>query len=61
MLRELLLAIAMPCCCSCWPCGSGGDALLVWLGRPAQRPSWLWNIGIGLILTLSLLRWPLLR
>jgi hypothetical protein len=29
--------------------------------RLAERPSWLWNTGIGLIIGLSLLRWLLQR
>jgi hypothetical protein len=33
----------------------------VWLQRLAERPSWLWNTGIGLIIGLSLLRWLLQR
>ena len=35
--------------------------LPAWLQRLAERPSWLWNIGIGLIIGLSLLRWLLQR
>ena len=37
------------------------DQLPAWLQRLAERPSWLWNTGIGLIIGLSLLRWLLQR
>ena len=50
MLRELVLAIGIP--------------LVLrphWLQRLAERPYWLWNTGIGLIIGLSLLRWLLQR
>jgi hypothetical protein len=50
MLRELVLALEH------W-----GDRLPPALGRLSERPSWLWNIGIGLIIGLSLLRWLLQR
>ena len=59
MLRALVLAIGIPL----------GLLLLAvlalelwrvqlppWLQRLAERPSWLWNIGIGLIIGLSLLQ-----
>ena len=50
MVRELVLAIGIP-------------LVLVppWLQRLAERPYWLWNTGIGLIIGLSLLRWLLQR
>ncbi len=35
------------------------DQLPAWLQLSAERPSWLWNTGIGLIIGLSLLRWLL--
>jgi len=38
-----------------------GDRLPPWLQRLAERPAWLWNTGIGLIIGLSLLRWLLQR
>jgi|GEM_PF-310358 len=38
-----------------------GDRLPPWLQRLAERPSWPWDIGIGLIIGLSLLRWLLQR
>ena len=37
------------------------DQLPLWLQRLAERPSWFWNTGIGLIIGLSLLRWLLQR
>ena len=37
------------------------EQLPPWLQRLAERPSWLWNTGIGLIIGLSLLRWLLQR
>ena len=37
------------------------DQLPAWLQRLVERPSWLWNTGIGLIIGLSLLRWLLQR
>jgi len=64
MFRELVLAIGIPLALLLlavlalerWP-----DKLLAWLQRFAERPSWLWNTGIGLIIGLSLLRWLLQR
>jgi hypothetical protein len=50
MLRELVLALEQ------WR-----DQLPLWLQQLAERPSWLWNTGIGLIIGLSLLRWLLHR
>ena len=50
MVRELVLAIGIPLV-----------LLPPWLQRLAERPSWLWNTGIGLIIGLSLLRWLLQR
>ncbi|WP_158218469.1 hypothetical protein [Synechococcus sp. 1G10] len=37
------------------------DRMPRWLQRLSQRPSLLWNTGIGLIICLSLLRWLLKR
>ena len=64
MFRELVLAIGIPLALLLlavlalerWP-----DKLPAWLQRFAERPSWLWNTGIGLIIGLSLLRWLLQR
>ena len=50
MLRELVLALEH------W-----GDRLPRWLQRLSQRPSLLWNAGVGLIIGISLLRWLLQR
>jgi hypothetical protein len=54
---------------SSWPCSGlrslaleqWRDQLPSWLQRLAERPSWLWHIGIGLIISLSLLPWLLQR
>ena len=64
MLRELVLAIAIPLVLLLLftiALERGGDRLPAWLQRLAQRPSRVWNTGIGLILGLSLLRWALRR
>jgi hypothetical protein len=37
------------------------DQLPEWPQQLVERPSWLWNNGIGLIIGLSLLRWLLQR
>lgn len=50
VLRELVLALEQ------WR-----DQLPPWVQRLAERPSWLWNTGIGVIIGLSLLRWLLQR
>lgn len=63
MLRDLLLAVGIP------------TALLLLftlllqrskplpprLQRLSERPAWVWNVGIGLLIALSLLRWLLQR
>jgi hypothetical protein len=64
MLRELVLAIGIPLLVlllAVLALEHWGDRLPPWLQRLAQRPSWLWNTGIGLIIGLSLLRWLLQR
>ncbi len=64
MLRELVLAIGIPLLVlllAVLSLQQWGDRLPPWLQRLAERPSWLWNSGIGLIIGLSLLRWLLLR
>jgi hypothetical protein len=38
-----------------------GEHLPPWLHRLSERPSLIWNAGIGLIVALSLLRWLLRR
>jgi len=64
MLRELALAIAIPLILlllAVLAMERWRDQLLAWLQRLAERPSWLWNTCIGLIIGLSLLRWLLQR
>ncbi len=64
MLRELVLAIGIPLALlllAVLALEHWGDRLPAWLQRLAERPSWLWNTGIGLIIGLSLLRWLLQR
>jgi hypothetical protein len=38
-----------------------GKPLPPWLQRLSDRPAWIWNVGIGLLIALSLLRWLLQR
>lgn len=62
MLRELLLAIGIPLALlslAVLALEQWGDQLPPWLQRINQRRSLIWNIGIGLIILLSLLRWLL--
>jgi hypothetical protein len=64
MLRELVLALALPLLVvllALLALERWGDRLPEWLRRLGERPSRLWNIGIGLIIGLSLLRWLLQR
>jgi len=63
-LRELVLAIGIPLVLlllAVLALEQWRDQLPAWLQRLAERPSWLWNTGIGLIIGLSLLRWLLQR
>ncbi len=46
MVRDLMLAIGIP---------------VALPQRLSERPSLIWNIGIGLTITLSFLRWLLQR
>ena len=58
MLRELVLAIGIPLfllLLAVLAMEQWRDQLPPWLQRLAERPSWLWNTGIGLIIGLSLL------
>ncbi|MFM2159315.1 MAG: hypothetical protein RLZZ124_1789 [Cyanobacteriota bacterium] len=60
MLRELLLAIGIPVALlllAALALEQWRDRLPPWLERLAERPSWLWNAAIGVIIGLSLLRW----
>ncbi len=64
MLRELVLALGIPLLVlllALLALERWGDRLPEWLQRLGERPSRLWTLGIGLIISLSLLRWLLLR
>ena len=70
MVRELVLAIGIPlvllllavlAVLAVLALEQKRGQLPPWLQRLAERPSWLWNTGIGLIICLSLLRWLLQR
>jgi hypothetical protein len=64
MLRELVLAIGVPVALlllAVLALEQWGDRMPPGLQRLSQRPSLLWNTGIGLIIGLSLLRWLLQR
>jgi hypothetical protein len=64
MLRELVLAIGISLVVPLLrvlALEQWRDQLPGWLHRLAERPSWLWNTGIGLIIGLSLLPWLLQR
>ena len=56
MLRELVLAIGIPLVLlllAVLAMEQWRAQLPPWLQRLAERPSWLWNTGIGLIIGLS--------
>ena len=62
LLLLLLLAVLVQCLLlAVLAMEQWRDQLPPWLQRLAERPSWLWNTGIGLIIGLSLLRWLLQR
>jgi hypothetical protein len=64
MLRDLLLAFGVPMALlllAVLAMERWGDQLPPWLQRMNHRPALLWNVGIGLIILLSLLRWLLQR
>lgn len=64
MARDLLLSIAVPLgllLLAVLALERCQDRLPLWLQRLSARPSRLWNIGVGLIIGLSLLRWLLSR
>jgi hypothetical protein len=64
MFRDLVLAIGIPLALlllAVLAMEQWGDRLPAWVQRLAERPSWFWNTGIGLIIGLSLLRWLLQR
>ena len=63
MFRDLILVIGIP--------GAlmllftlllkRGQPLPTWQQRLSERPSLIWNVGIGFIISLSFLRWLLQR
>ncbi len=64
MFRGLVLAIDLPLLLlllAVLALEQWRGQLPAWLQRLAERPSWLWNTGIGLIIGLSLVRWLLQR
>lgn len=64
MLWDLVLAIGIPLLVlllAVLALEQWRDQLPNWLQRLAERPSWIWNAGIGLFIGLSLLPWPLQR
>ncbi len=64
MLQELVLAIGIPLLLlllAVLALERWADQLPPWLQRLSQRPSLFWNIGFGMIIGLSLLRWLLRR
>ena len=64
MARDLVLVIGIPLALLLLMTlllEHSGDRLPPWLQRLSERPSWIWNIGVGLIILLSLLRWWLQR
>ena len=64
MLRELVLAIGIPVVLlllAVLVLEHWKEQLPPWLERLSERPSWLWNARIGLIIGLLLLRWLLQR
>ena len=64
MLQELVLAIGIPLLLlllAVLALERWADQLPPLLQRLSRRPSAFWNIGFGLIIGLSLLRWLLRR
>jgi hypothetical protein len=63
MVLNLLLALVLPLLLlvAVLAMERWNATLPAWLQRLAQRPSLLWNGGIGLIIALSLLRWLMTR
>ncbi|MEB3166709.1 MAG: hypothetical protein VKO65_08575 [Cyanobacteriota bacterium] len=62
VVSELLLALGLPLLLvlllGLWLERQQGN-LPAWLQRLERRQFWIWNLGIGLILLLNLLRWLL--
>ncbi len=64
MMGDLVLAVGIPAVlllAFTLLLEHGGDRLPTWLQALSRRPSVIWNVGIGLIIGLSLLRWMLQR
>ena len=64
MLRELVMAIGIPLALlllAVLALERWGNQLPPWLQRINLQRSLIWNIGIGMIIVLSLLRWLLQR
>lgn len=63
MLRDLLLAIGIPTALLLLftLLLQRGTPLPAWLQRLTERSDWLWTAGVGLLITLSFLRWLLQR
>lgn len=64
MLHDLVIAIGIPLLlllAGMLALDHWRDSLPPWLQRLSRRSSLLWNIGFGLIISLSLLRWWLQR
>jgi hypothetical protein len=64
MLGELVVAIGIPLALlllALLALERWGGQLPPWLQRINERRSLIWNIGIGMIIVLSLLRWLLQR
>lgn len=64
MARDLLLAIGIPLgllLLALLALEQWRDSLPGWMQQLSERPSRLWNIGVGLIIGLSLLRWLMQR
>jgi len=64
MLQDLVLAIGIPLILlliAVLVLEHGGESLPPWTRRLSERPSLVWNAGVGLIISLSLVRWWLKR
>ncbi len=63
MFRDLLLAIGIPTALLLLftVLLQRGTRLPTWLQRLTDRSDWIWTVGVGLLITLSFLRWLLQR
>lgn len=63
MFRDLLLVIGIPAILMLLftLLLQRATPLPAWLQRLSERPSWIWNAGIGLMIVLSFFRWILQR